>query len=293
MTVAAPSPTDGSSFGEIDLAGLTAKADTENFPVALRVLPSRMRAQLTAVYRYARFVDDLGDRYVGDRVAALDRAEVELDRAFAGHSAHPVFVDIVETVRAIGVDRQPLDDLIAANRLDQRKIRYGSIEELEMYCSLSANPVGRLVLGIFGTTDGRSIEWSDRICTGLQLVEHLQDIGEDARDGRVYFPVPDLDRFGVAVADLQGTATSPGLRRLVAFESARARSMLLDGLPLVARMTGVRRLALAGFVGGGIAQLDEIAKRQFDVLGRLVKAPSRTVLSRAVAIAIRPQRGRR
>jgi phytoene/squalene synthetase len=108
----------------------------------------------------------------------------------------------------------------------------------------------------------------------------------------VYFPVPDLERFGVGVADLQGTATSPGVRRLVAFESARARSMLLAGLPLVARMSGVRRLAIAGFVGGGIAQLDEIAKRQFDVLGRLAKAPSRAVLRRAVTIAVRPLRGR-
>jgi squalene synthase HpnC len=291
MTLAAPTPTDG-VFGEIDLVALGAKADSENFPVALRVLPNQIRAQLTAVYRYARFIDDLGDRYVGDRVAVLDRAEAELDRAFAGQSSHPVFVDVAETVAAIGMDRQPLDDLIAANRLDQRKIRYASFEELEAYCALSANPVGRLVLGIFGTQDARANEESDLICTGLQLVEHLQDIGEDSRDGRVYFPVPDLERFGVGVADLQGTATSPGVRRLVAFESARARSMLLAGLPLVARMSGVRRLAIAGFVGGGIAQLDEIAKRQFDVLGRLAKAPSRAVLRRAVTIAVRPLRGR-
>jgi squalene synthase HpnC len=293
MTIAAPSPIGGSEFRAIDLDVLAAKADRENFPVALRVLPAEIRTHLTSVYAYARFIDDLGDRYVGDRLVMLDRAEAELDRAIAGAAAHPVFANVVETTRATGTGRQPLDDLIEANRLDQRKQRYASFEELEAYCALSANPVGRLVLGIFGATDARSIELSDRICTGLQLVEHLQDIGEDARDGRVYFPMPDLARFGVGVADLQSTHTSAGVRRLVAFESARAGSLLTEGLPLVARLSGARRLALAGFVGGGIAQLDEIARRQFDVLSSLAKAPKRAVLLRTIAIAIRAMRASR
>jgi squalene synthase HpnC len=290
MTVAAPSPIDGSAFESVDLDALAAKAADEYFPVALRVLPAEMRTHLAAVYAYARFVDDLGDRYIGDRLGALDRAEAELGRALAGEPAHPVFADVATTIRAIGVGREPLDDLIAANRLDQRQQRYSSYEELEAYCALSANPVGRLVLGVFGATDEGSIVLSDRICTGLQLVEHLQDIGEDARDGRVYFPMRDLDRFGVGVSDLQGTDSSPALRRLVAFESSRARKLLIDGRGLVTRFNGVRRLAIAGFIGGGVAQLDEIAKRQFDVLSRLAKAPKRAVLGRAVLLAIRTPR---
>jgi len=285
MTVAPMSPSKGSALWEFDADALAAKAQRENFPVALRVLPADIRTHLVAVYAYARFIDDLGDRYPGDRLEGLDRAEAELDLALAGESVHPVFVAIVETVRAIGTGRGPLDDLIAANRLDQRKTRYASFEELEGYCALSANPVGRLVLGIFGSADERSIGWSDQICTGLQLVEHLQDIGEDARDGRVYFPKPDLDRFGVGVSDLLGTDTSPGVRRLVSFESARARTLLIEGLPLVTRLTGVRRLALAGFVGGGFAQLDEIAKRRFDVLGGLAQASKWAVLRRTALIA--------
>ncbi|HWD25041.1 MAG TPA: squalene synthase HpnC [Acidimicrobiales bacterium] len=288
MTVsAAPFPVDGSDFDAFDTAGIAAKADRENFPVALRVLPAGIRAHLKAIYAYARLIDDLGDRHVGDRLAMLDRADAELTRAFAGSSVHRIFADIVETVRAIGASRGPLDDLLAANRLDQRKARYSSYEELEAYCALSANPVGRLVLGVLGVSDAHSIALSDRICTGLQLVEHLQDIGEDARDGRIYFPRPDLDRFGVGLSDLLGTDASPGVRRLVAFESARARALLDGGLPLVTRVHGAGRLALAGFVGGGLAQLDEIEKRQFDVLSRLAKAPKRTVLRRAAAIALR------
>lgn len=291
MTVsAAPSPVDGSDFEAFDVTAIADKAGQENFPVAMRILPGEIRSHLEAIYAYARLIDDLGDRHLGDRLEMLDRAEAELTRAFAGSPAHPIFVDVAETVRAIGASREPLDDLIAANRLDQRKARYSTYEELEAYCALSANPVGRLVLGAFGVSDAHSIALSDRICTGLQIVEHLQDLGEDARDGRIYFPQPDLERFGVGLSDLLGTDASPGVRRLVAFESARARALLDGGVALVGRIHGSGRLAIAGFVGGGLAQLDEIERRQFDVLSRLAKAPKRTVLGRLVALAWRAHR---
>jgi phytoene/squalene synthetase len=146
------------------------------------------------------------------------------------------------------------------------------------------------VLGVFEASDERSVALSDRICTGLQIIEHLQDIGEDARDGRIYFPKPDLDRFGVGVSDLLGTDASPGVRRLVSFESGRARALLTEGAPLIARLSGVRRLALAGFVGGGFAQLGEIEKRKFDVLGGLAKAPKRAVLYQTATLAFRAVR---
>jgi squalene synthase HpnC len=287
MTVAAESSsTNDAPFDAFSREEVVAKARTENFPVALRVLPSELRIHLVAIYAYARFIDDLGDRFVGDRLAALDRAEAELDRAFKGESVHPVFAQIVATVNRFDIGREPLDNLVAANRLDQRKARYGSFEELEAYCALSANPVGRLVLGVFEASDERSVVLSDLICTGLQIIEHLQDIGEDARDGRVYFPKPDLDRFGVGISDLLGTDASPGVRRLVAFESGRARTLLTEGAPLIARLSGVRRLALAGFVGGGLAQLAEIEKRKFDVLGGLAKAPKRSVLRQIATLVL-------
>ena len=200
---------------------------------------------------------------------------------------------MVATVTTAGFGRGPLDDLIAANRLDQRKTRYATYEELEAYCALSANPVGRLVLGVFGVDDAQSVELSDRICTALQIVEHLQDLGEDARDARVYFPKVDLDRFGVGLTDLLVTDTSPGVRRLVAFESGRARALLNEGTPLISRLSGVRRLAIAGFVGGGVAQLDAMEKRNFDVLSSLVKASKASVIRRTAALALAASRVRR
>jgi squalene synthase HpnC len=249
-----------------------------------------VRTRLEAIYAYARFVDDLGDRYSGDRLDALSWARSELDRAFLGEPTDRIFSDVVEIVTSTGIGRQPLDDLISANVVDQRKSRYATFGELEEYCALSAAPVGRLVLAIFDAYDERSVALSDAVCAGLQLVEHLQDLGEDARDGRVYFPECDLSTFDVTIDDLLAATASSGVRRLVAFESARARRLLVEGAPLASRLRGVRRAAIAGFIGGGIAQLDAIARANFDVLSSLVKAPTPSVIWRAGSIALRPAR---
>jgi squalene synthase HpnC len=275
-------PVDGAP---IDASALVAQAGAENFPVALRILPRSVRGDLVAIYAFARHIDDLGDRFPGDRLAALEEAQRALDRAWDGAPTDAVYAAVVSTARSTGVGRAPLDDLIEANRLDQRKTRYATYEELAAYCALSANPVGRLVLGAFGVHDERALRYSDAICTGLQLVEHLQDLGEDARAGRVYFPEPDLAEFGVGLPDLLGSATPPSVRRLVAFEAARARTLLAEGAPLVGRLRGARRVALAGFVGGGCAQLDAIERHAYDVLSSLVKAPRWSLLWTVARVA--------
>ena len=250
------------------LAGVMAQSRTENFPVASRVLPKESRRHLMAVYGFARLIDDIGDELPGDRSGALDWAETELDRAFAGDATHPIFESLQDTLDAIALPRQPFADLIEANRQDQTVSRYASYEELLGYCRLSANPVGRLVLGVFGQADAERVALSDQVCTGLQLLEHWQDVREDyACSDRVYLPTEDLDRYHVSEADLGGGGPSaPSFRRLMAFEVGRARELLLDGRALVGRLRGRPRVAVAGFVAGGLAGLDAIERAGYDVL---------------------------
>jgi squalene synthase HpnC len=265
------------------LDSVLAKAPAENFPVALGVLPARTRRHLLAVYGYARFVDDLGDLAPGDRLAQLDWAEAELDRALEGRATQPVFVAAGEMAKACGAPRRPFADLIAANRQDQVVARYATLDDLLDYCALSANPVGRLVLCVFGRS-GRLVEsWSDSICTGLQLVEHWQDVAEDYAAGRIYLPKEDLDHFGAGENELAGASAGPAFRRLMAFETSRAKAMLEDGRPLVAALSGGARLAVAGFLGGGLAQIAAIETAGYDVLARPVKATKTAVARAALA----------
>jgi squalene synthase HpnC len=195
-------------------------------------------------------------------------------------------VDAVASVRALRLDPQPLFDLVEANRRDQEVSSYETFEDLLSYCRLSANPIGRLVLGAFGTAGEERFASSDAICTGLQLTEHWQDVAEDARNGRVYLPAEDLRRFGVDPALLaNGGPDSVELRALMVFQVARARSWLDRGFPLLAQVNGRPRWAIAGFWSGGQAALDAIAGRDFDVL-RPARRPSGFSWARHMATAM-------
>ena len=207
-----------------------ARARSENFPVASRLLPRRVRSHLLAVYGFARLVDELGDSAPGDRLAALDWLEGDLDRAYEGRAEHPLLARLQPTLRECALPREPFARLIEANRVDQRVSRYQTWEQLRGYCALSADPVGELVLGVFGMATPARIALSDSICTALQLTEHCQDVAEDFAAGRIYLPAEDLARFGCTEARFAaGGVSAPAsgnepLRAVIAFEVARARS---------------------------------------------------------------------
>lgn len=277
------------------------QATSENFPVALRLLPAEARRDLLAVYGFARLVDDVGDELSGPparRLAALDLVEAELERALLGEGTNPTLVAVARTVSERKLDPTHLSRLIQANRQDQEKSTYASFDELLSYCALSAEPVGRLVLGIFGESGEEKEACSDRICSGLQVVEHLQDIAEDYSHGRIYLPEEDLGRFGVATNSLgprQGGGEVPApFRRLMAYEVARARQLISAGARLVGLVEDGRvALAIAGFAGGGLAQLEAIERAGYDVLGRSVKA-SPSAIGRQALVLLRVHRlGRR
>jgi squalene synthase HpnC len=263
-------------------AAVMARAGGENFPVASRVLPRRVRADLLALYGFARLLDELGDTAPGDRLAALDWLEIELDKAFAGVAEYPLLVRLQLTLRSRALPREPFARLIEANRVDQRVSRYETWEQLRGYCALSANPVGELVLGVFGAASARRIEYSDAICTALQLIEHCQDVAEDFAAGRVYLPSEDLERFGCAEADLAATYATAELRDVLAFELERAHALLSDGAPLIGELRGRERIAVAAFIAGGRAAAAAIERARYEVMGG---PPSVGAGRRVVALA--------
>ncbi|ABK53465.1 Squalene/phytoene synthase [Acidothermus cellulolyticus 11B] len=250
------------------LDAVLAKAGSENFPVALGILPRRLRAELMAIYGFARLVDDIGDETAADRFALLDRVDAALDALFAGKDVDiRAVAALAAGVRAGHFAEEPLRRLVEANRIDQRVNRYDTFNQLRDYCSYSADPVGRLVLGALGadTPDLRVL--SDRVCTGLQIVEHLQDVAEDLhhRD-RIYLPAEDMARFGVTEADLRAPQATSRVRALISFEASRARELFTAARPLTRAIPGRAKLAVAAFAAGGLAALHAMARVDYDVL---------------------------
>jgi squalene synthase HpnC len=206
------------------------------------------------------------------RLRLLDELAADVDRIYAGGTPEsPVMRAMADTVRECGVPAQPLLDLIQANRQDQQVARYQTFAELARYCELSANPVGRIVLYIFGAATPERMKLSDSICTALQLAEHWQDVAEDLGRGRIYLPAEDLERYDCTEADLAGTTAGPAVRELMCFEVARAAGLLGDGAPLVGTLRGAARLAVAGYVAGGRAALAAIRGQRYDVLTRTAR----------------------
>jgi squalene synthase HpnC len=266
---------------------VVARARYENFPVASRLLPADVRGQLMAIYGFARLADDIGDEAEGDRLALLDWLEAELTLAASGDATHPVLQRLAPLLSENDLGLEPFHNLIEANRIDQRVHHYDTFDDLVGYCMLSAAPVGRLVLKVFGASSPERIALSDRVCIGLQIVEHLQDVGEDSSHGRVYLPREDLARFGCREDDLGRQSAVPALRRLIAMESERAASSLDAGVPLARQLRFRPRVAVAGFAAGGMAALDSIRRADFDVLGVRCRPRTTRLTARVLATLIR------
>lgn len=244
---------------------------SENFPVALRFLPRRPRTALTRVYAYARFVDDVGDEAAGDRLTLLKRVDDDVRALPSGAARLPPVAGLAPLVRDYGVPLEPFLNLVEANRRDQTVSRYQTFADLMDYCRYSAAPVGRIVLYLAAAADDETFRLSDAICNGLQVLEHCQDIGEDARAGRVYLPSEDLAVAGVADSDLLAPVTSRALRGVVAIQVDRAAQLLDEGRPLVRRLRGWARVAVAGYLAGGRATVTEFRHADHDVLSRAVR----------------------
>ncbi|MDP9094205.1 MAG: squalene synthase HpnC [Actinomycetota bacterium] len=252
-------------------AGSAGQMGAENFPVALRLLPRDVRADLARVYAFARFVDDVGDEAPGDRASLLNVVESDVRELWGGEPALEVVAALKPVVLQHGIGVETLLGLVEANRVDQQKARYQSFADLLEYCRLSAAPIGRMVLCIAGAATASNLADSDQVCAALQVLEHCQDVAEDARAGRVYLPADDLRAAGVADVDLTASHTSSPLRSAVALQVDRARELLRAGVPLVRRLHGWSRIAVAGYVAGGLATADALAAAHYDVLADQVR----------------------
>jgi squalene synthase HpnC len=265
-----------------------ARSHYENFPVGSLLIPRGMRKHIYAIYAFCRHVDDLGDEAEGDREArllALALWEEELERCYAGRPSQPIMVALAETIREFRIPKEPFQKLIEANRLDQRKGRYRTYEELLHYCDHSANPVGRLFLHLFGYQDEERLALADKTCTALQLTNFWQDIALDLGKGRIYIPQEDLARFGYSEEELEHHLVNESFRRLMEFELSRTRELFEEGLRLVRLVDGRLRVAIELFSRGGLAILEKIEEADYDVFRRrprLSKAEKLGLLLRAL-----------
>lgn len=254
-----------------------AKTHYENFTVVSWFLPAELRQHMYNVYAYCRWSDDLGDE-IPDPVmasAALEWWRRELDACYAGEPRHPVFVALKETIDRFEIPSDPFHHLLDAFVQDQTVKRFPTYADVEEYCVRSANPVGRLVLYLFGFKDEERQLLSDRTCTALQLANFWQDVTVDWEKGRVYLPLEDLRRFGAREEQIPERRFDPAFRELMRFEVERARSLFAEGLPLLQMVPRRLRLDLELFTRGGQAILDLIERQDYDVLS------SRPSLSKA------------
>jgi squalene synthase HpnC len=257
-------------------SSVAARARTENFPVASLLFPRAVRPHLRAIYGFARLVDMLGDEVEADRLATLDELEAQVDACYGGQPTWEVVRELQPTIHACDLPREPFLRLIEANRMDQRVSEYDTWADLKHYCVHSADPVGRLVLGVLGRGEPDLVVLSDDVCTGLQLVNFLQDVPRDLELGRVYLPIEDRRRF--AVTEL--TRPNEPLRQLLEFEAERARRLLASGEELGRRIGGRTGRGVAVFGRGGLAALEALKRADWDIFNGRPR-PSRARLALA------------
>lgn len=240
----------------------------ENFTVGSWLLPRHLREPIAAIYAFARQADDMADEgslLPAERLAQLDRWERALVDSAGGRATDPIFIALADTRRRFALRIEPFQQLLDAFRQDVAFEPFATFTALRDYCRRSADPVGHLMLGLFGCDDPHRRAFADRICTGLQLANFWQDVAVDAARGRVYVPQADLERFGCTREALAGGVATPALRTLLRFEVERARDWLHDGLPLAERVPPALAREVRMFAWGGLAILDAIEARGFDV----------------------------
>ncbi len=247
----------------------------ENFPVASLLLPARLRPAVAAIYAFARTADDFadeGDLPAAERLRLLATYQAELDLAERDEpTRHPVFLRLRPHIAAHRLPLQLFRDLLDAFVQDVVKDRYADYAELLDYCRRSANPVGRLLLHLFGAATPDKLHRSDAICTALQLINHWQDVGIDlgkGHNGRIYLPQDEMQQFNVTPEALKCRRASPDFRALMRFQVERARALMLSGAPLGRALPGRIGLEIRAIVAGGLRILDKIEAVGYDVFDR-------------------------
>jgi len=243
-----------------------ARRHYENFPVASRLVPRGKRDALAAVYAFARYADDLADeRGVEDRLEKLAAWRELLRECFAGKARHPVFLALQDAARQSHLSFNNFENLLRAFESDVTVNRHRDFSSLLAYCSCSANPVGRLVLELFGHRDPELMALSDCICTALQLANFWQDVAVDLERDRIYLPLEDLERFSYTLDDLRAGRVDERWRDLLKLEIGRTRALFEQGRALPERVAPELRRQLRLTWLGGMGVLRKIESAGYDV----------------------------
>lgn len=254
-----------------------AKQHYENFPVASKLLPPEKRKYIFAIYAYARQADDYADEPgIGtreERLRLIDDWNDKLRNTYRGLADEPIFIALSQTIKDCGIPVEPLDNLLKAFRQDVIKNRYENIDEVFSYCANSANPIGRLVLNVFGYSNESLFYYSDKICTALQLTNFWQDIKIDLFKDRIYLPQTDMLRFGYSVEDLLQNNYDIKFKELMKFEVLRTEELFNEGnklLELISHESSSNSLKseLSLILSGGRLILKKIKGIGFDVFNK-------------------------
>lgn len=233
---------------------ISQSAHYENFPVASLLVPARLRAPIAAVYRFARYADDIADE--GEATASARLAELtRLASAVRGHEGHPIVDSLLPYIDQFRIDREHFLNLLSAFSQDARGPAFADRQSLLDYCRRSADPVGRIVLRVFNADRSEALDPADQICTALQLINFAQDIGQDIARGRCYVPADELDAMGLDQSSLQRCVRSRKIdepvRDLLNRQLAYALAGLDLGLALLPLVPWRLRLELAAIIAGG------------------------------------------
>ncbi len=266
----------------------------ENFPVGSFLLPKDRRKYIWAIYAFARTADDFADEErhpnetpaeIEKRLALLDQWEYQLDQAAKGNAQDPIFIALAQTLKDLQLPAQLLKDLLTAYRMDVRQARYKTWEDVLFYCKHSANPVGRLVLYVFGYRDEKIHQYSDKICTALQLTNFWQDIAVDLEKNRIYIPQDDMRKFHVTEGDLSAKIVNRAFVMMMKYLAGRTAALFNEGLPLLSAVGKDLKLEMRVTWLGGTAVLHKTEKCGFDVHRRrpeLSKLDFAGLLARAI-----------
>lgn len=268
----APASNVGEAFAHCEQL---ARAHYENFPVGSLLVPRPLRRHVYSIYAFARTADDFADEdyeakglQEAERLAALDDWEQKLMACYHGQADHPVFIALAATIRELQLPLPLFSDLLSAFKQDVVKRRYADFDEVLDYCTRSANPIGRLILLLFGYRDEYLHQLSDHICTGLQLANFWQDVAVDIKKDRVYLPQNEMAGYGVSVDELRAGRFSEEYAALLRFQVARTRELFARGHPLPELVQGRLRYELRLTWHGGMRVLEKIEALGYDTLGQ-------------------------
>lgn len=245
-----------------------AAAHYENFPVGSRFIPKKLRPYVHSIYAFARIADDFADEpdtLDNLRLAFLENWENQLLQCVWRTPQHPVFIALKETIHKFDLPVTLLQDLLMAFKMDVTTKRHGRFADLLTYCRYSANPVGRLVLLLFGYRDPELHALSDSICSALQLANFWQDVAVDYQKDRIYLPLEDRVKFGYREEDLKDGRHNEAFRNLMRHEIARTRDLFHRGLPLCNKVGRELRFELHLIWNGGMTILDRIESVDYNV----------------------------